>query len=166
MNSPVDQPSPGDEAAAAADARRRVEDVGAILDTLRGIVREIRLAGQEAERRAGLHPAQLGALRHLADSPASSLTELAERTHVDISTVSVLVSRLVEQGLVRRETAPGDGRQRALTLTARGRALARRAPEPGAATVVRAASKLSDREVHRLAAGLSKLAAGLRDVGD
>ena len=63
----------------------RGDDVGVILDTLRSIVRELRLASREAEQRVGVHGAQLHALRRLSDNPATSLTELAERTHTPTS---------------------------------------------------------------------------------
>ena len=141
----------------------RGDDVGIILDALRSLVRELRLASREAEQRVGVHGAQLHALRQLADNPATSLTELAERTHTDISSVSVVVSRLVEQGLVARKSADDDRRRLSLGLTARGRAIVRRAPETGASRLLRAASKLSDREVHALATGLAKLADGIND---
>ena len=74
--------------------------------------------------------------------------------------------RLVEQGLVARKLADDDRRRLSLGLTARGRALVRRAPETGTSRLLRAASKLSDREVHSLALGLGKLANGLREEED
>ena len=139
----------------------RSGDVGVILDALRSIVRELRLASREAEQRVGVHGAQLHALRQLSDSPTVSLTELADRTHTDISSVSVVVSRLVEQGLVARKAADDDRRRLSLALTTRGRSLVRRAPETGSSRLLRAAAHLSDREVHTLANGLGKLVAGM-----
>ena len=144
----------------------RTEDVAVILDALRSIVRELRLASREAEQRVGVHGAQLHALRQLSDSPTTSLTELAERTHTDISSVSVVVSRLVEQGLVARKAADDDRRRLSLGLTARGRAILRRAPETGSSRLLRAAAHLSDREVHSLAGSLSKLVDGLDGTDD
>jgi len=141
-------------------------DVNVILDALRSLVRELRLASREAEQRVGVHGAQLHALRQLADNPATSLTELAERTHTDISSVSVVVSRLVEQGLVARKSADDDRRRLSLGLTARGRAVIRKAPETGTSRLLRAAEHLSDREVHALATGLSKLVDGLDRPAD
>ena len=156
----------GIRSAAGTHHEDRGEDVGVILDALRSLVRELRLASREAEQRVGVHGAQLHALRQLSDKPATSLTELAERTHTDFSSVSVVVSRLVEQGLVARKLADDDRRRLSLGLTPRGRALVRRAPETGASRLLRAASKLSDREVHSLALGLGKLANGLREEED
>jgi DNA-binding MarR family transcriptional regulator len=147
--------------AAVSSNVERGDDVGVILDALRSIVRELRLASREAEQRVGVHGAQLHALHQLEDSPATSLTELAERTHTDISSVSVVVSRLVEQGLVARKSADDDRRRLSLGLTARGRAVLRRAPETGTSRLLRAATHLSDREVHALATGLSKLVDGM-----
>ena len=144
----------------------RGEDVGVILDALRSIVRELRLASREAEQRVGVHGAQLHALRQLAESPTMSLTELAERTHTDISSVSVVVSRLVDSGLVTRKSADDDRRRLSLALTARGKALIRRAPETGTTRILTAAGHLSDREVHALATGLSKLVSGLDKEAD
>jgi len=146
---------------ASGNHAERGEDVGVILDALRSIVRELRLASREAEQRVGVHGAQLHALRQLSDSPTMSLTELADRTHTDISSVSVVVSRLVEQGLVARKAADEDRRRLSLALTARGRSLLRRAPETGSSRLLAAAAHLSDREVHSLANGLGKLVAGL-----
>jgi DNA-binding MarR family transcriptional regulator len=94
------------------------------------------------------------------------LTELAERTRTDISSVSVVVSRLVEQGLVARKSADDDRRRLSLGLTARGRAVLRRAPETGTSRLLRAATHLSDREVHALATGLSKLVDGIDGTDD
>ena len=144
----------------------RGDDIGVILDALRSIVRELRLASREAEQRVGVHGAQLHALRQLVDNPATSLTELAERTHTDISSVSVVVSRLVEQGLVARKAADDDRRRLSLGLTPRGRAVLRRAPETGTSRLLRAAAHLSDRELHGLASGLSKLADGIDHTDD
>ena len=146
---------------ASANHAGRSDDIGVILDALRSIVRELRLASREAEQRVGVHGAQLHALRQLSDSPSMSLTELAERTHTDISSVSVVVSRLVEQGLVARKAADEDRRRLSLALTARGRSLLRRAPEAGSSRLLTAAAHLSDREVRALASGLGKLVAGL-----
>jgi DNA-binding MarR family transcriptional regulator len=152
--------------AAVSSNGERGDDVSVILDALRSLVRELRLASREAEQRVGVHGAQLHALRQLADSPTASLTELAERTHTDISSVSVVVSRLVEQGLVARKAADDDRRRLSLGLTARGRAVIRKAPETGTSRLLRAAEHLSDRELHGLANGLAKLVDGLGPTDD
>src|SRR5438094_99911 len=92
-----------------------------VLDALRAVARELRMSGRSTEQRLGVHPAQLHALQQLAERPASSLAELAERTHTDPSSVSVVVQRLVERGLVTRTPAPDDRRRTELAATAAGR---------------------------------------------
>ena len=165
MKTSSESPLPNKPSAVPNNGERS-DDVNVILDALRSIVRELRLASREAEQRVGVHGAQLHALRQLTDSPATSLTELAERTHTDISSVSVVVSRLVEQGLVARKSADDDRRRLSIGLTARGRAVLRRAPETGTSRLLRAAEHLSDREVHGLAASLVKLVDGLDRPAD
>jgi len=64
----------------------------------------------------------------LADEDALSLGELAERTFTHQSSVSVVVGRLVDRGLVRRERSTVDDRRLEVTLTRAGRILAGRAP--------------------------------------
>ena len=53
-------------------------------------------------------------------SERSTVTELAERLHLAQSSVTELVDRAEQAGLVRREPSPADGRVAYLRLTAEG----------------------------------------------
>src|SRR5258706_11797595 len=77
-------------------------EVRAVMDGVRRLVQVLRESSRAARRRVGLSAAQLFVLHRLADAPALSLNELAARTFTHQSTVSVVVSRLVEQGLGSR----------------------------------------------------------------
>jgi DNA-binding MarR family transcriptional regulator len=103
-------------------------DVRLILDHFRRIVRVLRESSRAAEQRFGLTGAQLFVLQALAQQPSQSLTDLATQTRTHQSTVSVVVSRLVERGLVARTAAADDARRLELTLTRAGRDLVRRSP--------------------------------------
>lgn len=130
------------------------------------LARDLRLASSAAERRAGVGAAGLRALRQLGDEPAASLTELARRTHTDVSSVSVVVKRLADHGLVDRRQTMGDRRRFSLGVTARGRAVLRReAPHAGSTRLTRAARRLTGGEVRALAVALAGLAAALRRAG-
>jgi DNA-binding MarR family transcriptional regulator len=94
-----------------------------ILDSIRRLVQELRVADREAETELGLTGAQLFVLRKLSEAPAMSVNELAERTCTDQSSVSVVVHRLVDKGLIRRQESPTDRRRAELSLTAPGRKL-------------------------------------------
>jgi len=81
-------------------------DAQLALDSLRRIVRVLREAARLAERRFGLSGAQLFVLHKLAGASPMSLNELARRTHTHQSSVSTVVTRLVEQRLADMP-APG-----------------------------------------------------------
>jgi DNA-binding MarR family transcriptional regulator len=158
-------PKTSSETVSRAAASPRGDEIASLLDALRRVIREQRLAERAAEQQVGVHGAQLHALRQLAGGPVSSLTELADRTRTDISSVSVVVSRLVEQGLVARQAAVDDRRRLTIGLTARGGALVRRAPTAAAERLLRASAGLSDREVRTLVHGLGALADALQESG-
>jgi DNA-binding MarR family transcriptional regulator len=138
------------------------EGLRAVVDALRRIVRELRLSAREAERGAGISGAQLFVLQALASQSAASLNELAERTVTDQSSVSVVVKRLVARNLVTRRPSRADARRVELAVTASGRKLLARCPEPTQVKLVSALRRLSARELHELTAGLAGL---IREMG-
>jgi MarR family transcriptional regulator, organic hydroperoxide resistance regulator len=143
-------------------ARAATEDptVAEVVDSLRAIIRELRRGGREAEQ-AGVHGAQLFAMQKLAEGPAASLGELARRTYTDPSSVSVVVTRLVERGLVTRTVDADDRRRVLIALTTAGRAVVRRAPRAAQARLLSAAQQLPERQIQNLASGLRALVRGL-----
>jgi DNA-binding MarR family transcriptional regulator len=64
-------------------------------------------------------------LASLVHFERQSLTELAEHTAVELSTLSRLVATLQRRGLVSRARSGADGRSISITLTAAGMKLAR-----------------------------------------
>ncbi len=112
----------GDPAAAQRDASE-------LLDSLRRIVRHLRLVASESEAKAGLAPAQAFVLSRLAEGPATSIRELATRTMTDPSSVSVVLDKLEARGLVARTPDPEDRRRTHLSLTSSGKRALSRAPE-------------------------------------
>ncbi|MCB9786686.1 MAG: MarR family transcriptional regulator [Deltaproteobacteria bacterium] len=112
------------------DSQRPKGEAEHALQELRRLVHGIRRASYAAERSSGVTGAQLFVLRELSLEPGTSLRRLSERTLTDPSSVSVIVARLVERGLVTRERDPTDRRKIALTLSTKGAQLLARAPEP------------------------------------
>ena len=143
----------------------RSDDVRAVMDGLRKIVRGLRLSARAAERSAGISGAQLFVLQALAEEPASSLNELADRTFTDQSSVSVVVRRLVEGELVERRPSSEDGRRIELRLTPAGRRLVKRCPEPTQAKLVGALRELGAPELASLRSSIDALVRGL-GMGD
>jgi DNA-binding MarR family transcriptional regulator len=105
-----------------------VTDSQRILDSIRRLVRLLRLSDRSAKSTVGLTGAQLFVMQELGKTPAISLGALAERTRTDQSSVSVVVTRLVDAGLVSRDRDEHDARRLVLTLTRSGRALLQKAP--------------------------------------
>ena len=105
-----------------------MSDSQRILDAIRRLVRLLRLSDRAARNQLGLSSAQLFVLHEVAKTPELSLKELADRTRTDQSTVSVVVGRVVERGLVKRTRSAVDTRRVELSLTARGRAVLLKTP--------------------------------------
>jgi DNA-binding MarR family transcriptional regulator len=82
------------------------------------------------------------------------MNELAERTLTHQSSVSVVVSRLVERGLVTRTAAQADARRTEIALSARGRAMLRRAPVTVQSQLVAGLRALPPARLASLAAGI------------
>jgi DNA-binding MarR family transcriptional regulator len=117
------------------------------MEALRRIVRALSSSSREASSSGGLSGAQLFVLRQVGARPGLSVGQLAASTLSRQSTVSEVVSRLAERGLVARETSAADARQTELSLTARGR---------------RAIAKFGGTAQERLAAGLASMPAARR----
>ncbi len=123
------------------------------LRALRRLVRALRLADRAAESRLGLSAAQLFVLERLEEGPVGSMAELAGRTLTDASSVSVVVQRLSERGLVVRATAPDDARRTTLRLSASGRKLlgsAPRSPQADLLVSLEHLTAVERRELERL----------------
>lgn len=139
-----------------------------ILDDLRRIVRVLRESSRAAEQEVGVSGAQLFVLRTLAQKngqgelPALTLNELSGRTRTHQSSVSVVVKRLVERGLVSRTPAPHDARCVQLRLTKRGQRLLDRAPLAAQDRLILGIERLKPAEQKRLASALHELVAAMQ----
>jgi DNA-binding MarR family transcriptional regulator len=139
------------------DAATTRSDLASALDAMRRIVRVLRRSSARTERELGLGAAQLFVLHQLAEAPAASVNALAERTYTHQSSVSVVVRRLVEQGLVARRPAAGDARRRELSITTAGRRLVERAPMPAQLHLIEGLTRLGSRDLATLARLLERV---------
>jgi DNA-binding MarR family transcriptional regulator len=135
----------------------RTDSGRSVMNALRRIVRDLRLGTRDTERAAGISGAQLFVLQALNERPAASLNELAERTLTDQSSVSVVVRRLTERKLVACKVSKVDARRVELSLTAGGRRLLAKCPEPTQARLVAALERLRPAELAGLTRGLEAL---------
>ncbi len=136
------------------------QDVREVLNSLRRIVRTLRVSSRTAEQAVGLSGAQLFVLQCLARHSPCSVKELAAHTATDQSSVSVVISRLVSAGHVSRAPSKRDRRSVELSLTATGRALVQRAPEAAQDRLLTALGQLSKTDLGALRRLLGKVVEG------
>ena len=136
----------------------RNTDTRQVLDALRRVVQALRESSRVAESRFGLSSAQLFVLQKLSEFSAISVNDLARLTHTHQSSVSAVVTRLVERGLVQRLTSERDSRMLELTLTSAGARLAKRSPDIAQERLARAIQSLPLARRKALASALSEVA--------
>lgn len=138
-----------------------------VVEGLRRLVQALRTSAHVAERDLGVSGAQLFVLGELAAEPGMSLRRLSQRTLTDPSSVSVVVARLEERGLVKRRRDEDDGRRSVLELTVKGHRLRERTPEPLQVRLIVALQQMPATEVRRFGVTLQKLveAAGATSDG-
>jgi len=112
------------------------DDAEVALNELRRLVQGLRARSHAVERKLGISGAQLFVLREVAAEPGVSIRRVSERTLTDPSSVSIVVSRLVENGLLKRSLQATDARASSLSVSRKGAALLARAPEPYQARVI------------------------------
>ncbi len=103
--------------------RLTVEDVMAVAD-FRAALRRFLRQSERIARRSGLTPQRYTLLMMIKGAPGgteqSTVTELSERLQLAQSTVTGLVRRAEETGLIEREQSQRDARVAYLRLTAEG----------------------------------------------
>lgn len=142
-------------------ASPRAADTTAALDALRRIVRELRLANGGVEKGTGLSAAQLYVLAQVAHTPGASLTQLAEQTLTDRTSVAAVVDRLLQRGLVERARSSSDRRRVEIVPTAAGAAILERAPHAPTRRILDALAALDDGALRQVAEGLTRLTQGM-----
>ena len=131
------------------------------LNALRALVNALGASARTVERTTGLTNAQLFLLRQVVGARRATIGELTERVRTKQAAVSLLVARLVREGLVEKARSDDDSRRVVVTPTAAGRRLAARAPTSPTDRLVAALDALPRRDVTTLAAGLSALAGAM-----
>lgn len=121
------------------------------MNAVRSVVRALRLNTRSIEGKLGISLAQLFVLQQLSGKPVDSLNELAERTATHQSSVSVVVRRLVDRGLVTRVSAAADRRRVQIALTPAGEAMLRDAPPTVQNDLMQGMSRMTPEQRAKLA---------------
>ena len=137
-------------------APAREEDTAAVVQSVRRILRALRLAAG-ATQAAGVTAAQLYVLHNLADGVVLSISELAHRTLTDRSSVAAVVDRLVARGFIERSVSPKDRRRAEVRITDSGRAVLVDAPPAPTMLLTDALDQLTPAELRTLAGSMLRL---------
>ncbi len=145
------------------DAGEPLSVAESILETVPSVMRSIRTRMREG-RAEGVSVAQFRALLYIRRNPGTGLSSVADHLGASMPAVSELVSRLVRDGLVRREPDPASRRRVRLTLSPEG---ARQLGEARNRTTDWLAARLADvspKRRRRIAGALRELQAALDDA--
>ena len=118
-------------------------------------------ASRAMQSRTGVTGPQRLVLRIVAQSPGISAGDLARVMHLHPSSLTGVLRRLVQRGLLRRRVHPGDSRRAVLTVTLRGRVAARPSATSVEGRVRRALDGLPRSQVDAAQDLLAALAASL-----
>jgi DNA-binding MarR family transcriptional regulator len=132
-----------------------------ILNAIRRLFQTLRIASRDSEKTVGLSAAQLFVLRKLKEKDGQSLNDLADATLTHQSSVSVVVTKLAERGLVKRRRSKEDARQLVLGVTVKGETLLKKAPKPAQDWLIVGIEALDNRSRKELDRALAKLANSL-----
>jgi MarR family transcriptional regulator, organic hydroperoxide resistance regulator len=128
----------------------RDQDVAEVVNSLRRLFKAIHEYSKKIFKATGLSGPQVWALTILQSEPGLSHGELAERLFAHRSTVSGIVDRLEQRGVVTRTTDPEDRRGIRLTLTPLGKRVLRKSPPPVQLGLRRALERLPSPQLRRL----------------
>ena len=137
-------------------AARRGPAAAPLAGTLRDAIMRLNRRMRQARPLGDLTLTQISALTSLGLAGALSPRELAEHERVQPPTMTKIIAKLEDRGLVQRTPHPTDGRQVVLHATEAGRAAVAEQRRAGDAWLAKALAELSpeDRETLRRAADL------------
>ncbi|HEU0282455.1 MAG TPA: MarR family transcriptional regulator [Gallionella sp.] len=110
-------------------------------------------------RSLNLTPPQFDIVATLGNTPGMSPKELGEKTLITKGTLTGVVDRLEDKGLVRRIASPSDGRSQIVQLTPQGKRLFARIFPAHTSHMERAFAQLSPEELAGMTDSLRRLRA-------
>jgi DNA-binding MarR family transcriptional regulator len=141
--------------------------LGQVLEFMRvlwALDHQLQSASKRMEAGHGITGPQRLVVRIVGRFPGISAGEVSEILHLHPSTLTGILKRLAERGLVERRSDPGDARRALLHLTVRGRAVDDQRTGTVEAAVRRALVRLKPRSVHAAREVLEALAGELDHI--
>jgi DNA-binding MarR family transcriptional regulator len=121
-----------------------------VLGKFRVVFSSIKKHFREIENQCGVSGAQVWAMWEISRTPGMRVTELAKTLSVHQSTISNLLDKIEERGMLRKERPRDDQRSVHLYLTESGYEIMRRAPKPMSGILPDALQRLPFGTLYRL----------------
>lgn len=136
-----------------------------IIFLIRKLMQGAEIYTKELNKRYNVSAAQLNCLLAIHEHGSMPLSRIAEHIFVKSSTLTGVVDRLEEKGLVKRLRSAKDRRVINIELTPSGKKLAKNAPPPIQKRILDGLERLPQREIDKIIDALTKLSEML-DVKD
>ena len=143
----------------SASRKSPARDLDLIVETIIYLQTEGRRLARAECQRVGISPTQLSVLKLLHEIGDLSLSELSRRLAAQNSTVTGIVDRMVQAGLVAREQSEKDRRVWRIRMTDKGQKIARDVQVAPWDLLHSALGALDAREKEQLVSILNKVAA-------
>ncbi|WP_439102789.1 MarR family winged helix-turn-helix transcriptional regulator [Congregibacter sp.] len=129
-----------------------------VLVSLRRILRATSIHSRKLGKSVGITAPQLMVLRAVNANDGLTATEVANAVSLSQATITAIVSKLEERGLLYRERSNVDKRRVHVSLTGAGREVLLEAPKPLQESFSRRFEALPSWEQHQLVSSLERIA--------
>ena len=141
----------------ALSPKNSKDPVKEIVWLIRRLVQGNYLYNKELNKKYQVSAPQLSSLLALYENGPLPPSQIAKYIMVNSSTVTGIIDRLEQKGLVQRSRISTDRRVITVTLTDKGRELAEHAPPPIQEKMVEGLQKLPPNEIEKIVQALTKL---------
>jgi DNA-binding MarR family transcriptional regulator len=131
--------------------------ISEIMQSLRRIFKAIQDYSHEVSEKFGITGPQLWALKTISQNESLSLSDLSGRMYLHPSTITGVIDRLERKGYVTRSRDKVDRSVIYVQLTAEGRRLSKRAPNPAQGKMIYGLKKLQKGELNLIYNSVEKL---------
>jgi len=131
--------------------------ISEVMQSLRRIFKAIQDYSHEVSSKFGITGPQLWALKTISQNESLSLRDLSERMYLHPSTITGVVDRLERKGYVTRKRDQVDRRVIYVQLTAEGRKLSKKAPNPAQGKLIYGLKNLKKGELKLIYGSVQKL---------
>jgi DNA-binding MarR family transcriptional regulator len=131
--------------------------ISEIMQSLRRIFKAIQDYSHKVSEEFGITGPQLWALKTISQNESLSLSDLGKRMYLHPSTITGVIDRLEKKRYVARIRDQVDRRVIYVQLTAEGKRLAKRAPNPAQGKMIYGLKNLKRRELNLIYDSVQKL---------